>query len=99
MKERISRISLIIYVVLLILSGFLLSVAGDRVVWFCIMGIFAIPPIVTGPKLYYRVLGIIALMIAVAAAGFDYHAGKLHRAARDEILKQREQDSTAVDKP
>ncbi len=75
MKERISRVSLIVYAVLLILSAFLMSVTGGRVGWFCIMGIFAIPPIVAGPK-RYRVIGIIALLIAIAAVATDYHAGK-----------------------
>ncbi|MGD0597249.1 MAG: hypothetical protein ABSA64_06965 [Sedimentisphaerales bacterium] len=87
MREKVSRISLIVYAVLLILSGFLASAAGGSVGWFCIMGIFAIPPIVAGPK-RYRVLGIIALLIAIAAAVTDYHAGKHAQPRIDEFRKQ-----------
>jgi len=89
-KERISRTSLIVYVVLLILSGFLPSVAGSLVGWFCIIGIFAIPPIIVGSK-RYQVLGIIALLLAIAAAVTDYHAGKITQNRFDEIRKKHEE--------
>jgi len=87
LKEKISRASLIVYAILLILSGFLASATGGRVGWFCIMGIFAIPPIVAGPK-RYRVIGIIALLIAIAAASTDYHAGKRTQDRIEEIRVQ-----------
>ena len=56
------------------------------------MGIFAIPPIVAGPK-KYRVPGIIALLIALFAAAFDHHAGKRTQYKIDEIRKQYEEIS------
>jgi phosphotransferase system glucose/maltose/N-acetylglucosamine-specific IIC component len=89
MKEKISRISLIVYAVLLILSGFLMSAAGGSVGWFCIMGFFAIPPIVAGPK-RYKILGIIAFLIAIVLAATDYHAGKRIHDRREEIRKLNE---------
>jgi len=84
MKEKISRISLIVYVILLILSAFLASSPGGRVGWFCIMGLFAIPPIIAGPK-WYRIIGIIALVIAIMLATFDYNLGKYRQ---KEMLKK-----------
>jgi hypothetical protein len=84
MKEKISRICLIVYVILFILSAFLASAAGGSVVWFCVMGVLAIPPIAAGPK-WHRILGTIALLIAIALAVSDYNAGK-HR--RESFLKR-----------
>jgi len=75
MNEKISRVSLIVFVVLLIATGFLLSVPGGRVPVFCIMGMFAVPPLIAGPKLY-RLLGIVALLIAIVSAVSDYRNGK-----------------------
>ena len=95
MKEKVSKVSLIIYAVLLILSGFLMSAPGDRVGWFCIMGIFAIPPIVAGLK-RYQVLGIIALLIAIAAVVTDYHAGKLMQERLEENLKQHKEEADTL---
>lgn len=91
MNEKISRISLIIYVFLLILIGFIPAVSGGLVGLLCIMGIFAILPIVKGPK-RYRIIGIIALLIAVALAANDYHAGKSMQQRFDENRKQHEKD-------
>jgi hypothetical protein len=63
------------------------------------LGIFAIPPIVGGPK-RYRVFGVITLLIAVAAVGIDYQAGKVReerwREIRDEIRKEHEGQDDVV---
>ena len=48
MSIRISKISLIVFAVLLVLSGFLLSVAGDYWPWFAVMSVFAVVPLVVG---------------------------------------------------
>lgn len=78
MKQKISRNSLIIYIVLLILSSTLMSMPGGYIWWYCIMGVFAIPPIIAGSKLY-KVFGLIALLIAIALSIQDYQAGKKFR--------------------
>ncbi len=87
MKKKISRISLIVYVILFVLAWFLLSTEGGYVVWFLIMGLFSIPPIVAGPK-NYRILGSIAFAVALAAAAFDYHAGKRLHAKLQKLREQ-----------
>ncbi len=75
MRQTISRVSLIVYMVLLVLSGFLSSTVGGRVAWFCIMGLLAVPVLLAGPR-KYRVLGIVALLAAVVMASMDYYMGK-----------------------
>jgi hypothetical protein len=74
-RATISRVSLVVYMVLLVLSGFLMSTAGGRVVWFCVMGLSSLPALVAGPR-KYRVLGIVALLAAMAMAGMDYYMGR-----------------------
>ncbi|MHC5154570.1 MAG: hypothetical protein ACYSO3_00250 [Planctomycetota bacterium] len=77
--KHISKISLIVYLVLLILSLFLMSMPGGFLPWYCIMGFFALPPIVLGPR-FYRILGIVALILAILLCIIDYQAGKVWRA-------------------
>jgi len=60
------------------------------------MGLFAIPPIVDGPK-KYKVLGIIALLIAIALAGADYNAGKRWRDKREAIRKRHKEQVNPVE--
>ena len=96
MKEKISRTSLVVYAVLLVLSWFFPSAAGDAVVWYCIIGLFAIPPIVAGP-LKYKIPGLIALLIAIALAGADYHIGKRIHDRWEENARRREGLANPVD--
>lgn len=63
MRVRISRISLILFVGMLVLSGFLLSVAGNYWPWYAVMSVFALVPIVIGPN-RYRLLGALALVLS-----------------------------------
>jgi hypothetical protein len=48
MGARISKISLIVFVVLLVLSAFLLSVAGDYWPWYAVMSAFAVDHSLSG---------------------------------------------------
>ena len=57
-------ISLIVFVVMLVLSGFLLSVAGEYWLWYAITAAFAVVPIVVGPR-RYRIMGAIGLALSV----------------------------------
>lgn len=77
-RARISKNSLIVYAVMLLLSGFLLSVPGEYWRSFLIMGFLALPPIFLGP-LKYRLLGVIALMLSVGLIISDINAGKHFR--------------------
>jgi hypothetical protein len=101
MKEKISRICLIVYAVLFIFTAFCPTTAGGSVGLYCILVVFAIPPIVAGPK-RYRILGMIALLIAIIAVAFDYNAGKRRHEMlqkRNEAQKQQEEKAGPINKP
>jgi hypothetical protein len=83
-SAHISKICLIVFVVLLVLSGGLLSVAGDYWPWFAVMAVFAVVPLVVGPK-RYRLMGAIALVLSVVLILGDIAAGKHLRAQHPEI--------------
>lgn len=74
MRTRISKISLIVFVVLLFLSGFLLSVAGDYWPWFVVMSVFASLPAVVGPR-WYRIGGICGVVLSIVLIVSDWKAG------------------------
>jgi hypothetical protein len=86
MSSRISKISLIVFAVLLVLSGFLLSVAGDYWPWFAVMSVFAVVPLVVGPR-RYRVMGAIALVLSGVLIASDIAAGRHFRARHPEIRR------------
>jgi hypothetical protein len=87
MSARISKISLIVFVVLLVLSTFLLSVAGEYWPWYSVMAFFAVVPIVVGPN-RYRIFGAIALVLSVVLIFGDIEAGKHFRAKHPEIYRR-----------
>jgi hypothetical protein len=86
MTARTSKISLIVFVVLLVLSGFLLSVAGDYWPWYAIMSVFAGVPVVVGP-VRYRVMGAIALVLSGVLIVSDIAAGRQLRARHREMRR------------
>jgi hypothetical protein len=88
-KDSISKVSLIIYAVMLMLSGFVPAMSGGLAVWFLITGIFAIPLILSDTK-RYRIIGIIALLIALAAAIADYQEGRYWQSIIREYKKLNE---------
>jgi hypothetical protein len=75
---HLSKICLVVFVAVLLLSGFLLSVPGDSMGWYAVMALITIVPIVKGPR-KYRMLGVCALVIALALIVTDYQAGKRFR--------------------
>ena len=75
MNARVSKISLVVFVVLLVTSGLLLAVAGDRWPWYAVMAVFASVPVILGPS-RYRVWGVIGLLLSVALIASDIYAGR-----------------------
>jgi hypothetical protein len=75
MSARISRFSLIVFVVLLVLSIFLKSIAGDYWPWYAVMAVFAVVPLIVGPH-RYRLLGAVALVLSVILIVSDCAAGR-----------------------
>jgi hypothetical protein len=95
MRESISKVSLVVYAFLLFFSSLVMAAAGARVGLFCIMGAFAVPPIVAGPK-RYRIIGVIALTVAIALTAIDYHEGKRLRKRIDEIRQRRDMKDVSI---
>jgi len=86
MSTRISKISLTVFVVLFVLSAFLLSVAGDYWPWYAVMSAFAVVPLVVGPG-RYRLIGAIALVLSGVLIVSDIAAGRQFRARHPEIRR------------
>ena len=78
MRARISKVSLIVFAVMLVLGGFQLSVAGEYWPWFAVIVPFAIVPLVIGPR-WYRLAGGISLLLAGALIVGDIEAGRHFR--------------------
>jgi hypothetical protein len=85
-NPRISRISSIVFVVLMILSGFLLSTAGNYWSWYAMAAIFAFPPLVLGPR-RYGFFGATALILSIVLIAGDIAEGQRFRKM---IRKRRE---------
>jgi hypothetical protein len=86
MSARASKICLTVYGVLLVLSFFLLSVPGDYWVWYAIMVPFAIVPLFCSQG-SYRLVGVIAVLVAGLLVAEDVVAGKHFRQRMREIRR------------
>ena len=86
MTARTSKISLTVFVVLLVLSAFLLSLEGDYWPWYVVMSVFAVVPLVVGPR-RYRIMGAIALLLSAALVVGDIAAGKRFHSEHPEIRR------------
>ncbi len=75
MNERISKISLIVFVVLLVLSVFLLAAPGNSWPWYAVMSVFAAVPLAVGPGRYRR-MGAITLVLSSVLITGDIVAGR-----------------------
>lgn len=82
MGTRVSKIALVVYAILFLLSRFLLSVPGDYWPWYAAMVPFAIVPVIVGRR-WYRIAGAAALVLAAILIRSDIEAGKHFRERRD----------------
>jgi hypothetical protein len=73
-RVRISKICLMIYLVMLLAGGFLLSVPGEYWPWYMYMSFVAVVPLILGPR-WFRLLGAIALTFASVLILSDIRAG------------------------
>jgi hypothetical protein len=87
MSARVSKISLVVFLALLALSAFLLSVAGEYWPWYLVMSVFAVVPIIVGPN-RYRIFGGIALLLSLVLIFGDLGAGRNFRARHPEVYKR-----------
>ena len=98
MNAKASKISLIVFIVLLLLSSSLLSVPGDYWPWYSVMAIFAAFPIIIGP-VRYRFWGAVALALSVALIFGDVESGKLFRVKIQRILERIREDQHSTNAP
>ena len=94
MKEKISRTTLVVAVVIVLYSAVLGSgMPGSMVTGLCIAGVFTLPAVVLGPS-QYRIIGIVGFLFLSSLALHDYSAGKrLRNRIGQEIQKTRGQQS------
>ena len=88
MSARISKISLIVFALLLVMSGFLLALPGDYWPWYTVMSAFAAVPLAAGPN-RYRLMGALALALSVVLIVTDKAAGKNFRALHPGVERRR----------
>jgi hypothetical protein len=86
MNARVSKISLIVFIVLLVLSGALLSVPGDYWPWYAVMSVFAVIPLFIGPR-RYRIMGAIALFLSGVLIVTDIAQGRRFHSQHPEIRR------------
>src|SRR4051812_44276129 len=78
MRARISRVFLIAYVVLLLLSGMLLCVPGCYWQGYAITGVCALVAVAVGPR-WHRIAGFCAAVLSVTLIVSDLRAGVAFR--------------------
>jgi len=93
MHARTSRICLIVFTLLLVLSAFLISVDGDYWPWYAFMALFAVVPLALGPR-WYRILGAAALALSGILIISDIKAGKVFQESLDQLRAKRSDAQT-----
>jgi len=97
MKQSIVKIATAVWLVGLVLSGFLLSIPPARVPVFLGLACFAIVPLVLGSR-RYQIFGIAAVVGAVMLAYWEHEAGlreKAHWQRMRQIMLQNNASTNA----
>ena len=94
MNARISKISLTVFLLMIVLSAFSLSVAGENWSFYAIASVFAVTPMIFGPR-RYRIWGTAAVIFSIALILGDIAAG---RRLRDRKVRIRSVRTTIVSK-
>ncbi len=84
MRAKVSKISLCVFVVLLVLSGAVATISGKYWPFYAITSAFAVVPILLGPR-RYRLIGVGALLVCVVLIAHDIAAGKRFQAQNPKI--------------
>lgn len=87
MTARISKISLTVFIVLLVLSFFLLSGPGDYWPWYLVMAPFGAIPAIIGPS-KYRIYGAVAVVLSLILIFGDIESGKHFLARHPQIYRR-----------
>src|SRR5947207_11023022 len=87
MRTRISKMSLVVFCALLLLSAFLMSAPGGSWPWYAIMSAFALVPCAAGQR-WYRLAGFGALALSIGLIASDYKAGREFRLRLERLRSQ-----------
>jgi len=98
MRPRVSKICLVVYAILFLLSLMLLSVPGDYWPWYLIMSGVSIVPVIVGPK-FYRILGALTLCFSVLLIVGDIQSGKTHRTKMERLMERVRQAHSLTNSP
>jgi hypothetical protein len=86
MTAKISKISLIVFVLLLVFIPTVATISGEYWPYYAFASVVALMPIAVGPRLY-RLIGVVALLASVILIVHDIAAGKHFRAQHQEIRR------------
>ena len=84
MTAKISKISLIVFVLLLVFIPTVATISDQYWPYYAFASVVALTPIIAGPRLY-RLIGAGALLVSVVLIVHDIAAGKHFRAQHPEI--------------
>jgi hypothetical protein len=85
-KQSNARVASIVYVIVLVMSGLSLSVPPGDLVFYIILLVLAIIPLMTGSK-PYRIFGLIAVVLSLVLIGLEIRAGIRMNRERQKRIK------------
>lgn len=91
-QERLVRMTVFIYITMLALSCLLLSSDGGNVPIYIFLAVLSLVPLIWG-RGYARIIGVVALMVALGLAVRDYRKGQVLD-ARLRVIRQEFKAST-----
>jgi hypothetical protein len=98
-KQSNAKVASIAYVIVLILTGFLLSVPPGDLVFYVILLLLAIIPLRTGSK-PYRVFGMFAVVLSLVLIGMEIGAGiRINRMRQRRIQQFQEERKNGTNTP
>lgn len=84
MTTKVSAGSLVVFVVMLVLIPAIATIYGQYWPFYAFASVFAVVPIILGPRLF-RLIGLGALLVSIVLIARDVAAGKHFRAQHPEI--------------
>ena len=98
LKEKLVRMTVVVYVALLALSCLLLSADGANVPIYVFLAVLSLVPLIWG-KGYGCIIGVVALMAALGLAVRDYQKGLVLQERMRVIRQDLEASATRESQP
>lgn len=97
-KEKLVRMTVVVYVAMLALSSLLLSADGSNLPIYVFLAVLSLVPLIWG-KEYGRIIGVVALMAALGLAVRDYQKGLVLQERIRAIRQNPEASATTESQP